>query len=254
MAKLSSSPTTTKSVSRWINQLSALALKAVRTATREASHSKTPNAPVESIPERNEVHFSQTSDIPRQYDTNATGESLLKDLSGEIKGKTILTTGVTLGTLGGLFVQTIAKAEPAALILAGRNMERTQATADAIKAAHPNIDVRMLQLDLSSFAAVREAAATLNSMKNLPHIDVLVNNAGIMATDYKLTVDGFEQQFGSNHLGHFLFTNLIMGKLLASKSPRIISVSSVAHRFGPIRWGDYNFQVRFLSCFICCIC
>ncbi|KAL6901423.1 hypothetical protein GGI43DRAFT_433597 [Trichoderma evansii] len=242
MAKLSSSPTGTKSISRWINQVSALALKAARTFTREAGLVKTKNSSVESIPERNEILLSQKLYAPRQYDENATGEDLLKDLSGEIRGKTILTTGVTLGTLGGLFVQTIAKAEPAALILAGRNLEKTQATADALKAAHPNIDVRTLQLDLSSLAAVRKAAATLNSMKDLPHIDVLVNNAGMMATDYKVTVDGFEQQFASNHLGHFLFTNLIMGKLLASEAPRIVAISSVAHRFSPIRWGDINFE------------
>ncbi|KAM0257663.1 hypothetical protein ACHAQJ_004227 [Trichoderma viride] len=180
--------------------------------------------------------------MPRQYDTNTTSDDLLKDLSGEIKGKTILTTGASPGTLGGHFVQSIAKAQPAALILAGRSLKKSQETADAIKAAHPDIDVRTLQLDLSSFAAVREAAATVNSWKDIPHIDVLVNNAGLMATDFKLTVDGYELQFASNHLGHFLFTNLIIGKLLASKAPRVVNVSSDGHRLNPIRWADYNFR------------
>ncbi|KAL7900558.1 hypothetical protein HDV64DRAFT_267603 [Trichoderma sp. TUCIM 5745] len=247
MAKLSSSPTGTKSVSRWINQVSALALKAVRTATREASHGKVkaedkPIAPLERIPERNEVQLPQTQETLRQYNADTTGEDLLKDLSGEIQGKVIVTTGVTLGSLGGTFVQTIAKAQPAVLILAARNLDKAQATADAIKAAYPNIDVRKVRLDLSSFAAVREAAATINSWEDIPHVDVLVNNAGIMGTEFKLTVDGYEQQFASNHLGHFLFTNLIMKKLLASKAPRVVSVSSEAHRLSPIRWGDYNFS------------
>lgn len=103
----------------------------------------------------------------------------------------------------------------------------------------------MVQLDLSSLAAVREAAATINSWKDIPHIDVLVNNAGIMGTEYKLTVNGHEQQFASNHLGHFLFINLIMNRLLASEAPRAVSVSSEARRFSPIRWGGYNFNVRF---------
>lgn len=247
MAKLSS-PTGAKSVSRWINQVSALTLKAVRTVTREAGHGKAKvdinsNAHVEGVPEGYEV--SQTSETLRQYNTNTTGDDLLKDLSGEIKGKVIVTTGVTLGSLGGTFVQTIAKAQPAVLILAARSLDKAQATADAIKAAHPNIDVRKVQLDLSSFAAVREAAATIDSWKDIPHIDVLVNNAGIMGTEFKLTVDGYEQQFASNHLGHFLFTNLIMDKLLASKAPRVVSVSSEAHRLSPIRWSDYNFSVCF---------
>jgi NAD(P)-dependent dehydrogenase (short-subunit alcohol dehydrogenase family) len=183
--------------------------------------------------------------MPREYDTNTTSDDLLKDLSGEIKGKTILTTGVSPGTLGGHFVLSIAKAQPAALILAGRSLKKSQETADAIKAAHPDIDVRTLQLDLSSFAAVREAAATVNSWKDVPHIDVLVNNAGLMATDFKLTDDGYELQFASNHLGHFLFTNLIISKLLASKAPRVVNVSSDGHRLNPIRWADYNFRVCF---------
>ncbi|RFU77519.1 ww domain-containing oxidoreductase [Trichoderma arundinaceum] len=178
----------------------------------------------------------------REYDTNTTGDDLLKDLSREIKGKVVLTTGVTLGTLGGYFVETIAKAQPAGLILAGRSLEKSQKTADALKAAHPDIDIRTLQLELSSLAAVREAAATVNSWQDVPHIDVLVNNAGLMATDFKLTVDGYELQFASNHLGHFLFTNLIMDKLLAAKAPRVVNVSSDGHRLNPIRWADYNFR------------
>ncbi|KAL7800239.1 hypothetical protein V8C37DRAFT_398460 [Trichoderma ceciliae] len=180
--------------------------------------------------------------MPREYDTNTTGDDLLRHLSGEIKGKVILTTGVTLGTLGGYFVETVAKAQPAGLILAGRNLEKSQKTADALRAAHPDVNIRTLQLDLSSFAAVREAAATVNSWQDVSHIDVLVNNAGLMATDFKLTVDGYELQFASNHLGHFLFTNLIMGKLLASRAPRVVNVASDGHRFNPIRWADYNFS------------
>lgn len=179
----------------------------------------------------------------RQYDANTTADDLLKDLSGEIKGKIILTTGVTLGTLGGFFVETIAKAQPAGLILAGRSLERSEKTADALRATYPDIDIRTLQLDLSSLAAVREAAATVHSWHDVPRIDVLMNNAGLMATDFKLTVDGYELQFASNHLGHFLFTNLIMDKLLASEAPRVVNVSSNGHRLNPIRWADYNFRV-----------
>jgi NAD(P)-dependent dehydrogenase (short-subunit alcohol dehydrogenase family) len=179
----------------------------------------------------------------REYNTNTTADDLLKDLSGEIKGKVILITGVTTGTLGGHFVESIAKAQPAGLILAGRSAEKTEKTANTLKAAHPNIHIHTVQLNLSSLAAVREAANAVNSWEDIPYIDVLVNNAGLMAVDYALTVDGYETQFASNHLGHFLFTNLLMDKLLASKSPRVVNVSSDGHRLNPIRWADYNFSV-----------
>ncbi|KAL6899932.1 hypothetical protein GGI43DRAFT_427645 [Trichoderma evansii] len=178
----------------------------------------------------------------REYDTNTTGDDLLKDLSGEIKDKVILTTGVSPGTLGGFFVETIAKAQPSTLILAGRSEERTRKTASVIQAAYPNIKVYTLHLNLSSLAAVREAAATVYSWQHTPVIDVIVNNAGLMATDFSLTVDGYETQLASNHLGHFLFTNLVMQKLLASKSPRVVNVSSDGHRLSPIRWADHNFS------------
>ncbi|TFK86693.1 NAD(P)-binding protein, partial [Polyporus arcularius HHB13444] len=87
----------------------------------------------------------------------------------------------------------------------------------------------------------RKAAAEVLSWPE--PIDVLVNNAGIMATPYGKTVDGIESQFGTNHIGHFLFTNLIMPKLLESKQgPRVVNVSSNGHRLSDIRWDDFNFQ------------
>ncbi|KAI1495951.1 NAD(P)-binding protein [Biscogniauxia marginata] len=176
------------------------------------------------------------------YDTNTTAAELVRDFSNEIKGKVILTTGVSPKGLGATFVTAVAKAQPALLILAGRNVAKVQLTVDSIASAYPDVKLRVLQLDLSSLAAVREAAATLNSWSDVPHIDVLVNNAGIMATDYSLSPEGFESQFATNHLSHFLFTNLIMDKILASKAPRVISVSSDTHRLHPIRWADYNFS------------
>lgn len=79
----------------------------------------------------------------------------------------------------------------------------------------------------------------------MPSIDVLVNNAGIMACDYAVTVDGFEKQFGVNHLSPFLFTNLIMDKSMTLKELRIANVSSDGHRLNPMRFHDLDFQVRF---------
>lgn len=160
----------------------------------------------------------------------------------QIAGKTILITGVSPGSLGESFVKQVAAAKPAKFIFAGRSISKMQGLVDELNTAHPVVQVKCLALDLLSFANVRKAAATVNSWEDVPQIDVLVNNAGIMAVPYKLSEDGFESQFQSNHLSHFLFTNLIMGKILCSKSPRIVVVSSGVHRVGNIRWTDYNFN------------
>ncbi|KAL9620368.1 MAG: hypothetical protein Q9160_005068 [Pyrenula sp. 1 TL-2023] len=182
--------------------------------------------------------------MARSYNARTTADEVVKDLNDEIKGKVVLVTGVSPGNIGATFVESIAKSHPSLLILTGRNIAKTQQTVNTIISTHPQAKVRHLQLDLGSFAAVREGAAMLKSWDDVPHVDVLVNNAGVMATDFALSPDGFESQFATNHLGHFLFTNLIMDKILASKSPRVVDVSSDGHRLNPIRWGDYNFDVR----------
>ncbi|KAF7559300.1 hypothetical protein G7046_g4852 [Stylonectria norvegica] len=176
------------------------------------------------------------------YTDRTTVDELTSDYASIIKGKVILTTGVTPGGLGATFVEVIAASNPGLLILAGRNAAKCQKTADTIAAKHPNVKTRVLILDLGSLAAVRKAADEVNSWADVPEIDVLVNNAAVMATDYALTPDGFETQFGTNHLAHFLFTNLIIDKILAAKAPRVVSVSSDGHRLGPVRFADPHYS------------
>ena len=178
-----------------------------------------------------------------QYNAQTTGSELVAEFTSNIKGKVVLTTGVSPGSLGATFVETIAQAAPALLILAGRNTAKIDETADALAKLCPNVQTRTLQLDLGSLRAVRDAAATVRSWADVPAIDVLVNNAGIMAVEYGLSPDGVERQFATNHLGHFLFTNLLMDKIMVSGSPRIANVSSSGHRFGHVRFDDYNFDV-----------
>lgn len=187
------------------------------------------------------------------YNETTTAEELVGHFAAEIKDKVVLTTGPSPTSIGATFVEAIARAQPALIILAGRNLSKLRKTADAISQKQPQVPVRLLQLDLGSLAAVREAAAEVKSWDDVPHIDVLVNNAGIMATKFALSPDGFENQFATNHLGHFLFTNLIMDKVLASRSPRVVNVSSDGHRLGPIRWADYNFRVR-MPCLMHSVC
>ncbi|KAL4953675.1 hypothetical protein BDW69DRAFT_205689 [Aspergillus filifer] len=171
-----------------------------------------------------------------------TATELTETFSSQIKDKIVLTTGPSPKSIGAIFAQSIAAAKPALLILAGRNTSKLEQTADVINSTNPGVCVRLLSIDLGSLAAVREAAEEVNSWNDVPHIDVLVNNAGIMGTKFALTADGFESQFATNHLGHFLFTNLIMGKILKASEPRVVNVSSDGHRLGPIQWGDYNFK------------
>ena len=178
------------------------------------------------------------------YDTHTTADVIVQDLHREITGKVILVTGASPGGLGAYFVEHVAKAQPKLLILAGRTTSKLQATADAVTQVDDSIEVRTLQLDLESLKQVREAAATLHSWSDVSSIDVLVNNAAVMACDYATTEDGFERQFAAGHLGPFLFTNLIMSKILTASSPRVVMVSSSGHRLSAIRWPDIGFSVR----------
>lgn len=176
------------------------------------------------------------------FSRSTRASDLVPFYANKIAGKTILVTGVSPGSLGESFVKQVSTAGPAAFVLAGRAPTKFQSIVDHLATTYPEIVVKSLALDLGSFANVRHAAQTVNSWSDVPHIDVLVNNAGIMAVPYSLTEDGFENHFQTNHLGHFLFTNLIMGKILASKAPRIVNISSMGHRQGIIRWADYNFS------------
>ncbi|KAL4978779.1 hypothetical protein BDW66DRAFT_157980 [Aspergillus desertorum] len=157
------------------------------------------------------------------YDATTTASELVDHLSAEIKGKVALTTGPSPASIGATFVDSIARGQSALIILAGRNTAKLQGTADAIAQAQPDVKVRLLQLDLGSLASVREAAKEVMSWEDVPRIDVLVNNAGIMATKFALSREGFE-------------------RILKSESPRVVNVSSDGHRLSPIRWADYNFQ------------
>ncbi|KAG9191998.1 hypothetical protein G6011_10732 [Alternaria panax] len=172
---------------------------------------------------------------------NAFASTIAVDNASNIAGKVILTTGVTQGGLGATFVEEIAKHNPVLLILAGRSPSKVQATADKIRSnpASANVETRILALDLASQKQIREAAKEVLAYPEA-HIDVLVNSAGIMKASPDS--EGIENQFGCNHVGHFLFTNLIMPKLLASKAPRVVNVASDGHRFSSVRFEDPSFQ------------
>jgi NAD(P)-dependent dehydrogenase (short-subunit alcohol dehydrogenase family) len=151
---------------------------------------------------------------------------------------------VITGANTGLGYETAAAlaAKGARVVLAIRNLEKGRAAADLIKARTPNADVTLQELDLSSLASIRTAADALRTEHD--RIDLLINNAGVMMTPKQTTADGFELQFGTNHLGHFALTNLLLDRVLAAPRSRIVTVSSVGHRFARngIRFDDLQWE------------
>ena len=154
----------------------------------------------------------------------------------------VLITGVTQGSIGSEVALQLSHHRPSVLILAGRNLSKLQATETVLKSVSPSVSTRLLELDLSSQKQVRKASEEV--IRYAEPIDRLINNAAIMAVPYSKSVDGQESQFATNHVGHFLFTNLIMPKLLAAeKGARIINVSSSGHKREQMRFEDFGFEV-----------
>ena len=153
----------------------------------------------------------------------------------------VLITGPSDGGIGAETAFSLAAASPACIILAGRSLSKVQPVIDRIKSAYPDVETQFIPLDLSSQNAVREAAGRIN--ESVRAIDILINNAGIMACPFAKTADGIESQFGTNFIGHFLLTNLIMERLVTRPGARIVNVSSSAHRTSDVQLDDLNFEV-----------
>jgi retinol dehydrogenase-12 len=128
----------------------------------------------------------------------------------------------------------------ARVILACRDSTRANKAAEQIRKQTGNGNVIVQLVDLSSLDSVRQFAKKINSEES--RIDLLINNAGIMACPQWKTKDGFEMQFGTNHLGHFLLTNLLLDKIRNTKSSRIVNVSSRAYNRGRMHWDDLNLE------------
>jgi NAD(P)-dependent dehydrogenase (short-subunit alcohol dehydrogenase family) len=146
----------------------------------------------------------------------------------DMTGRSVIVTGANSG-IGAAAARALASAG-ARVVLAVRNLDKGRAAA----ATMPG-DTEVRELDLASLASVREFAAAWDG-----EIDLLINNAGVMAPPLTRTADGFELQFGTNHLGHFALTNL----LLEHVTGRVVTVSSTAHRFGRIDFEDLNWERR----------
>ncbi|MEO9469163.1 oxidoreductase [Parasphingorhabdus sp.] len=155
-------------------------------------------------------------------------------------GRTILVTGANTGL--GFEASKVLAAKGARVLLGCRSEDRAKAAMDNIQSETPDADMAFVPLDQSDLKSVRAAAKIVGKEKRL---DVLVNNAGIMMPPYELTSDGFESQFGVNHLGTFALTSLLLPKLEQAKKSRIVITSSLAHRSGRINFEDINAEQRY---------
>lgn len=158
----------------------------------------------------------------------------------DLKGKVIIVTGATSGL--GKEATRILTQKNATVVMAVRNTKKAEAVAQEIKKQHPNAQIDIKEMDLSSLASVKLFAN--NVLKNYDQLDVLINNAGIMACPFDKTQDGYEIQMGTNHLGHFALTGLLMPLLETTKNARIVATSSLGHRMGHIDFDDINWEKR----------
>ena len=157
-------------------------------------------------------------------------------------GRTAVITGANTG-IGFEAVRVLA-ARGASVVLAVRNLDKGKDAASRISAASPGADVTVQHLDLTSLDSIRVAAKELRA--NHHKIDLLINNAGVMYPPRSKTTDGFELQFGTNHLGHFALTGLLLDRLLPIAGSRVVTISSMGHRIrARIHFDDLQFDHRY---------
>ena len=158
-----------------------------------------------------------------------------------LDGKIVIVTGANTG-IGLCTVTDLAK-RGATIVMACRDMRKGEKALEKAKAESSSEDILLMHLDLSSLDSVRNFAKEF--LSKYSKLNILINNAGVMACPYMKTKDGFEMQIGTNHFGHFVLTNLLL-KALANGAPaRVVNVSSSAHwMFGKMDFEDINYEKR----------
>ena len=162
------------------------------------------------------------------------------DISDQ-SGRVAIVTGANSG-LGLATARELARAG-AQVVIASRSAAKGDHAAASIRASVPNALLEVAPLDLADLSSVREFAAGFAASDRA--LDLLINNAGIMAAPRRLTKDGFESQFGTNHLGHFALTGLLLPTLLKAPAPRVVTVSSFLHRRGTMRFDDLQGERKY---------
>jgi NAD(P)-dependent dehydrogenase (short-subunit alcohol dehydrogenase family) len=156
----------------------------------------------------------------------------------DLKGKRVLVTGAS----GGLGLETARALASigADVVIAARDPAKTEAALRTLRDQVPDARFGATELDLASLASVRACARRL--LDAWDRLDLLINNAGVMATPLQYTVDGFELQLGTNHLGHFVLTGMLAPLLLAAAPARVVNLSSSGHLISDVHWHDPHFR------------
>lgn len=161
-------------------------------------------------------------------------------LSGDLDGKLVLVTGASSGI--GLEAARVLAHKHARVILAVRNPAKGEKARQSILSQSSSAQVEVLPLDLADLNSIREFVKSFK--KAHKQLDILINNAGVMTPPYSQTKDGFELQMGTNHLGHFALTGLLLPLLQKTPGSRVVNVSSMAHKVGNIDFSDLHWQRR----------
>jgi NAD(P)-dependent dehydrogenase (short-subunit alcohol dehydrogenase family) len=169
---------------------------------------------------------------------STTTDEVLADR--DLTGLTVFITGANSG-LGQETARAMA-AKGAHVVMAGRDQGKLDDAVTVIRAAVPEAELDTITVDLGSLESIR--AATSRARQRFNKIDILINNAGVMACPFTHTTDGFEMQFGTNHLGHFALTGELMPLIERGTAKRIVNLSSRGHHMGPVDFDDPNFVHR----------
>ncbi len=179
------------------------------------------------------------SNIDRSaFGHDTTTDEVLEGI--DLSGKLALVTGGSSG-LGAETARVLAS-KGARVVMTARNMAKGEEVAQGIRTSTGNDAVEVMELELGSFASIRAFAGKFLAKHDA--LDILINNAGVMACPFARTEDGFEMQFGANHLGHFLLTGLLTPALVKAAPSRIVNLSSSGHQMSPVVFEDVNFEQR----------
>jgi NAD(P)-dependent dehydrogenase (short-subunit alcohol dehydrogenase family) len=170
------------------------------------------------------------------FGASTTTDEVLEGV--DLTGRTALVTGSS-GGIGKETARALA-AHGAHVIMAARDVAKNAVAIGEIKAAHPQAKVEPATVDLASLASVRSFADAF--VASHAELNLLIANAGVMGCPFAKTADGFEMQFGTNHLGHFVLVNRLAPTLVAGAPSRVVMVSSYAHQFGDTDLEDPNFE------------
>ncbi|KAH7360887.1 short-chain dehydrogenase [Rhexocercosporidium sp. MPI-PUGE-AT-0058] len=182
-----------------------------------------------------------------EFGETTTATEVAKIFAKQINGKSILVVGVSPLSLGEHIALSISQHTPKHLLLASRTPSKISSVIDKIHTLSPSIHVTPIQIDLSSQFSIRAAAKEI--LSQAPKIDILINNAAVNVPGYEETKEGIEMHFGTNYIGLFLLTNILLPAIISSASTsavpgqsRIVNLTSAGHRLSPVRFSDWNFK------------